>query len=105
MSEGKRDEETYLAKVGKGWRLTIYEPVREKLGLGIGDHLRVTIRVERKKDDEIVMLFCESGAHKPEDIPHRKENLGSGWARYTCMICNKKTPMKINKAGEGEKLR
>lgn len=41
-------EETFLAKVQKGWRLTIYEPIRESLGLEMGDRVRVTVR----KDDD-----------------------------------------------------
>lgn len=44
MSENKRGEETFLAGIKKGWRITIYEPIRESLGLEIGDRLRVTIR-------------------------------------------------------------
>ncbi len=46
MSESKRNEETFLAKLCKGWRVTIYEQVRERLGLKEGDRLRVTIRKE-----------------------------------------------------------
>jgi len=48
MSENKKGEETFLATVHKGWRITIYEPIRESLGLEIDDRLRVTIR----KDEE-----------------------------------------------------
>jgi len=44
MSENERSEETFLANVAKGWRVTIYEPIRESLGLEIGDRLRVTVR-------------------------------------------------------------
>jgi len=44
MSGNKRGEETFLANVYKGWRITIYEPVRESLGLEIGDRVRLTIR-------------------------------------------------------------
>jgi len=44
MSGNKKGEETFLAKVHKGWRVTIYEPIRESLGLEIGDRLRVTVR-------------------------------------------------------------
>ena len=44
----ERGEEIYLAKVGVGWRVTIYEPVRKSLGLEVGDLVRVTIR----KDEE-----------------------------------------------------
>ena len=46
MSEPKRNEETFLAKLCKGWRVTIYEQVRERLDLKEGDRLRVTIRKE-----------------------------------------------------------
>ncbi len=104
MTEGlggrlqSEDTETFLAKVTTGGRLTVNEAVRESLGIEIGDHLRVTVQIDRRKDDETVMVYCESGAHTAELVPHRKENLGSGWARYTCEICNKKTPMKISKA-------
>jgi len=45
----KENEETFLAKVKKGWRITIYEPVRERLGLEIGDLLKVTIRKDESK--------------------------------------------------------
>jgi len=44
MSGDERGEETFLAKICTGWRLTIYESVRESLGLKEGDRLRVTIR-------------------------------------------------------------
>ena len=43
-------KETFLAKVHKGWRITVYEPIRESLGIEIGDRLRVTIRKEESKD-------------------------------------------------------
>jgi len=46
MDEFKRDEETFLAKLCKGWRVTVYEQVRGRLGLKEGDRLRVTIRKE-----------------------------------------------------------
>jgi len=46
MSGNERVRETFLAKVYKGWRVTIYEPVREQLGLEIGDRVRVTIQKE-----------------------------------------------------------
>ncbi len=49
MNEYKRDEETFLVKVKKNWLLTIYEPVRESLGLEIGDHLRATVQIEGRK--------------------------------------------------------
>ncbi|GAH41636.1 unnamed protein product [marine sediment metagenome] len=45
----KENEETFLAKIATGWRITIYEPVRESLGLEIGDLLRVTIRKDEAK--------------------------------------------------------
>lgn len=98
MSEDSEDTETFLAKVTKGWRLTICEPVRKSLRIEMGDQLRITVQIERKKDDEVVMLPCGSGIHEPGDVPHMKRNLGRGWARYTCMICKKATPMKISKA-------
>jgi len=41
-----RGVETFLAKVHKGWRITVYEPIRESLGLEVGDRLRVTVRKE-----------------------------------------------------------
>lgn len=44
MSGDERGRETYLAKVYKGWRVTIYEQIRESLGLEIGDRVRVTIQ-------------------------------------------------------------
>ncbi|GAG07208.1 unnamed protein product [marine sediment metagenome] len=46
MSAREKGEETFLAKVHKGWRITVYEPVRESLGLEVGDRLRVTVRKE-----------------------------------------------------------
>ena len=49
MSGDERVAETFLAKVHKGWRLTIYEPVRESLDLEIGDRLRVTVRKDKLK--------------------------------------------------------
>ena len=49
MGLEEEKEETFLAKVQKGWRLTVYEPVRESLGLEIGDLLRVTIRKDKAK--------------------------------------------------------
>ncbi len=48
MNGDKRGEEIFLAKVGVGWRVTIYEPVRKSLGLEVGELVRVTIR----KDEE-----------------------------------------------------
>jgi len=44
MSGDERGGETFLAKVHKGWRITVYEPVREYLDLEIGDLLRVTVQ-------------------------------------------------------------
>lgn len=49
MSGNKRGEETFLIKVRKNWLITIYEPVRESLGLEIGDRLRVTVQIEGRK--------------------------------------------------------
>ena len=42
-------EETFVAKMGDGWRITIYEPVRKSLGVEIGDRLRVTVRKDEAK--------------------------------------------------------
>ena len=44
MSNSKNIEETFLARMCKGWRVTIYEPVRDRLDLKIGELVRVTIR-------------------------------------------------------------
>ena len=49
MSGDERGGETFLAKVYKGYRVTIYEQVREILGLEVGDRVRVTIRKEETK--------------------------------------------------------
>ena len=49
MSGDERGGETFLAKVNKGWRITIYEPVRESLSLEIGDRLRVTVLKDNLK--------------------------------------------------------
>jgi len=49
MSENERGEETFLAKIYKGWRVTIYEPVRDSLGLELGDRVRITIRKDEAK--------------------------------------------------------
>jgi len=49
MSGNERGGETFLAKVHKGWRITVYEPVREYLDLQIGDLLRVTVRKDEVK--------------------------------------------------------
>ena len=49
MSGDKRGGETFLAKVYKRWRVTIYEPVRESLGLEVGDRVSVTIRKDEAK--------------------------------------------------------
>ena len=44
MNGDERGGETFLAKVHKGWRITVYEPIREYLDLEIGDLLRVTVQ-------------------------------------------------------------
>ena len=44
MGVEKGNEKTFLAKVCQGWRVTIYEPVRDKLGIKQGELVRVTIR-------------------------------------------------------------
>ena len=49
MSEREKGVETFLAKVIKGWRITIYEPIRESLELEIGDIVRVTVRKEERR--------------------------------------------------------
>ena len=49
MNGDKRGGETFLAKVYKGLRVTIYEPVRESLGLEVGDRVRVTIWKDEAK--------------------------------------------------------
>ncbi len=49
MSENESGEETFLAKVDKWWRFTIYEQVRESLGLKVGDRVRITIRKDEDK--------------------------------------------------------
>ena len=41
------EEETFLAKVCQGWRVTIPLPVRERLGLKLGGLVRITLRKER----------------------------------------------------------
>jgi len=46
----EENKETFLTKVITGWRFCIYEPIRESLGLEIGDRLRVTILKEESKD-------------------------------------------------------
>jgi len=47
MSGNKKGEEAFLAKLRPGWRVTIYEPIRESLGLEIGDLLRLTVRKDK----------------------------------------------------------
>ncbi len=44
----EENEETFLAKLGEGWRVTIPLPVRDWLGLKQGSLVRV--RVVEKKD-------------------------------------------------------
>jgi len=67
MNENERGGETFLAKMGRGWLFTIYEPVRESLDLKIDDRLRVTVRIDGKKNKG-----------KEETFPS-KMNKGSGW--------------------------
>jgi len=45
----EENKETFLAKIHKGWRLTVYEPIRESLGLEIGDLLRVTVQKDEAR--------------------------------------------------------
>ena len=66
MNGYESGEETFLAKVHKGWLFTIYEPVRESLDLEIGDRLRVTVRIDGKKN-------------KREETFLAKVQKGSGW--------------------------
>ncbi len=54
MRGNERGGETFLAKVYKGWRVTIYEPVRESLDLEVGDRVRVTIRKEEAKVKPVI---------------------------------------------------
>jgi len=44
------DEETFLAKIGQGWRITIPLPVRQWLGLKRDGIVRV--RIVEQKDKE-----------------------------------------------------
>jgi len=67
MSGNERGEETFIAKVGQGWLFTIYEPVRESLGLEMGDRLRVTVRIEGRKNK------------RREETYLAKVYPGSGW--------------------------
>ena len=39
----EENEETFLAKIGRGWRVTIPESVREWMGLKEGSIIRVRI--------------------------------------------------------------
>ena len=52
MGTGLEEEnkETFLAKIGQGWRVTIPLPVRQWLGLKQGDIVRV--RIVEQKDKE-----------------------------------------------------
>lgn len=47
MSDFKRGAETFLTKVYSGWRVTIYEAIRESLGIEIGDRVRITVQKEQ----------------------------------------------------------
>lgn len=47
MSDFKRGTETFLARVYTGWRVTIYEQIRESLGIEIGDRVRITVQKEK----------------------------------------------------------
>ena len=207
MSGNKEGEEMFLARVHKGYRVTIYETVRDFLEIEEGDILRLTIQIARKaipalseeeppeeieelspdivelepepeevsekgeswgqehvepcpegldwplqdietcqgnhlttdgksceyykrkwggnpeaclwkqwrkvgwedeiekpeettetEENDVLLIYCESGVHKPGSIPHEKRDLGDGWAMYTCLSCKKKTPMLISKA-------
>ena len=50
MSGDERGGETFLAKICKGWRITVYEPVRKYLDLEIGDLLRVTVQKDEGRE-------------------------------------------------------
>ena len=50
MSEEGGGEITFLAKVDKSYRFTIYEPIRESLGLEVGEIVSVTIRRNKIRD-------------------------------------------------------
>ena len=43
-------EETFLAKIGQGWRVTIPQPVREWLGLKQDCIVRISIVEQKDKD-------------------------------------------------------
>ena len=49
MSAEDRDEETFLATLGQGGRVTVPYAVRERLGLKQGYFLRVRVRREKAK--------------------------------------------------------
>jgi len=53
LLDSKKMEETFLAKMCVGWRVTIYEPVRDRLGLRLGELLSVTIQ-----KDEFLAKLC-----------------------------------------------
>lgn len=54
------EEETFLAKIARGWRVTIYEPIRESLELNIGDLLRVTVSLKKKMPPRALPTKTES---------------------------------------------
>ena len=46
----EENEETFLAKIGQGWRVTIPLPVRHWLGLKQGGIIRVKIAEQKDKE-------------------------------------------------------
>jgi len=54
-------EETFLVKMDKAWRFGVREPVRESLGLELGDRLRVTVQVDGRKREETFLAKIVSG--------------------------------------------
>lgn len=78
----EKEKETFLAKVGIGNRITIYEPVREFLNIEAGDIVRVIIQLERKgegldedsqpetePEEDIVEPLLEEEAEEPTVEP------------------------------------
>ncbi len=68
-------EETYLAKLVKGWRITVYGPVREYMDLKEGDRLRVTIMKVDETDKETFLANIIMGSRITVFEPNR-ESLG-----------------------------
>ena len=68
-------EETYLAEVKMGWRITVFEPIRKNLGLKVGDRLRVTVRKENETVKE-TFLFKMTKSFRITVFEEYRENLG-----------------------------